>query len=114
MTTCTKVNKDLKDERDKVSFSVEEFTNWYHGGVDKVAEKRFFGMMALRKRCENFYNLLSLDDYFLLDPELTSSVDMSYLSHKEKYEEAIRRTTVMLKKIKKLESEGHSGKDIHK
>lgn len=51
---------------------------------------------------------------FFEDPELSSDVDMSYMSHKEKYEEAIRRITVVLKKIKKLQSEGRGGKDLHK
>lgn len=43
MTGLSKVNKDIKEERDKVSFSIEEFTNWYHGGADAVKEKRFLG-----------------------------------------------------------------------
>lgn len=37
------VNKDLKEERDKVKFNVEEFTNWFYGGADKVKEKRYIG-----------------------------------------------------------------------
>lgn len=44
---------------------------------------------------------------------MKSDVDMSYLSHKEKYEEAIRRACMVLDKIKKLQSEGHGGKDLH-
>lgn len=40
-----KVNPDLQEERDKVSFKVEEFTNWFHGGEEKVEEKRFLGEM---------------------------------------------------------------------
>lgn len=38
-----KVNPDLSEERAKVSFNIEEFTNIYYGGADKVAEKRFLG-----------------------------------------------------------------------
>lgn len=38
-----KVNPDLSEEREKVSFNIEEFTNIYYGGADKVAEKRFLG-----------------------------------------------------------------------
>ena len=38
-----KVNKDLQEERDKVNFNIEEFTNWFYGGEDKVKEKRYFG-----------------------------------------------------------------------
>lgn len=39
----TKINTDLQEERDKITFDVEEFTKWYYGGVDKVEEKRFLG-----------------------------------------------------------------------
>jgi hypothetical protein len=39
----TKVNPDIQEEREKVAFNIEEFTNWYHGGVEKVEEKRFLG-----------------------------------------------------------------------
>lgn len=53
-----------------------------------------------------------LENYFLNDPEIQNNVDMSYLSHKEKYEEAIRRTTVVMKKIKKLQSEGQDGPEL--
>lgn len=54
-----------------------------------------------------------IEKQFFDDPELNNNLDMSYLSHKEKYEEAIRRTTVVLKKIKRLQSEGLGGKDLN-
>jgi hypothetical protein len=37
------MNPDIKEEREKVSFNVEEFTNWFYGGEEKVEEKRFLG-----------------------------------------------------------------------
>lgn len=37
------VNKDLKDERDKIRFNVDEFTNWFYGGEEKVKDKRYIG-----------------------------------------------------------------------
>lgn len=43
MPVVSKINKDLQDERDKVKFNVEEFTNWYYDGAEKVAEKRSLG-----------------------------------------------------------------------
>lgn len=43
MTGQSKINPDIQEERDKVSFNVEEFTNWYYGGADSVKEKRFLG-----------------------------------------------------------------------
>jgi len=39
----TTMNKDIKDERDKVQFSIDELRNWYHGGEDAVQRKRFLG-----------------------------------------------------------------------
>lgn len=55
----------------------------------------------------------SLENYFLNDPEIQNHVDMSYLSHKEKYEEAIRRVTVVMKKIRHLQqSEGQNGAEL--
>lgn len=39
----SKMNPDIKEEREKVTFDIEEFTNWYYKGADKVEEKRFLG-----------------------------------------------------------------------
>ncbi|XP_070507364.1 acyl-coenzyme A oxidase 1-like [Chironomus tepperi] len=81
------VNKDLKEERDKVNFNVEEFTNWFYGGADKVKEKRY------------------IENYFLSDKDLNLELDTSYLSYKDKYEEAVRRSVVVYKKLYKLHAE---------
>jgi hypothetical protein len=37
------MNPDIKEERHKVAFSVEEFARWYHGGEEKLKQKRFLG-----------------------------------------------------------------------
>lgn len=37
---------------------------------------------------------------------------MSYMSHKEKYEEAVRRATIALKLLKKLQQDGFGGTDF--
>ena len=47
---------------------------------------------------------------FLEDPELRVDLDISYLSHKEKYEEAVRRAAIVMKKIRQLQSKG--GKEL--
>lgn len=44
MTVKTKLNQDLKVEREKLLFNVEEFTNWYYGGEQNVKDKRYLGM----------------------------------------------------------------------
>lgn len=59
-------------------------------------------------------NIFRIENYFLNDPELQTSVDTSYLSHKEKYEEAVRRVTIILKKIEKLKSEGRGMNDLYR
>lgn len=61
-----------------------------------------------------FRLIFHTENYILSDPDLKSDVDASYLSHKEKYEEAIRRVVVILKRIEKLQSEGHNIEDVHK
>lgn len=43
MTTKTKVNQDLHEERQKIAFNVDEFTNWYYGGEANVRDKRYLG-----------------------------------------------------------------------
>lgn len=43
MSANQKINKDLQEERDKVTFDVEEFAKWYHGGTKELEEKRFLG-----------------------------------------------------------------------
>lgn len=43
LTIDLKTNPDLTEERQKIEFNVEEFTNWFYGGEDKVQEKRFLG-----------------------------------------------------------------------
>jgi hypothetical protein len=37
------ISKELKEERDKVTFNVEEFTNWYYGGAKNVQRRREIG-----------------------------------------------------------------------
>lgn len=112
----SKINQDLKDERDKISFDIEEFTTWYYGGRENLQEKRFLG-----KYKSVWFNILnqmscrSTENFILSDPELQNMEDMSYLSHKEKYEEAIRRSTLVLKKVKILQkSEGWKAEDLNR
>lgn len=118
MCAAQTVNKDLKEEREKVTFEIEEFAKWYHGGVQQLNEKRFLGngfRMNLILPVQNFLSILSLtENYFLSDPDLQSDVEPSFLSHKEKYEEAVRKLVVVLKRVEKLKSEGHKFDNIYK
>lgn len=114
MKFSTKENKNLREERSKVTMNIEEFSSWYHGGAVQLQEKRFLGessqdqMLSLLAKFD-----LWLENEFSSDSDL-QTVDMSYLSHKDKYEEAIKRATLVMQKIKKLQSEGRGGNDIHR
>jgi acyl-CoA oxidase len=46
-----------------------------------------------------------LENYFLSDKSLNLELDTSYLSYKDKYEEAIRRTCIVYKKMQSLHAE---------
>lgn len=48
---------------------------------------------------------LFLEQYFLSDKSLNLELDVSYLGYKEKYEEAIRRATIVYKNLQKLHDE---------
>lgn len=62
MTVYSKINPDLTVARGKVTFDVSEFTNWYHGGADKVKEKRFLGKASrdgIRTKLDNKFTELN-------------------------------------------------------
>ncbi|XP_050434903.1 probable peroxisomal acyl-coenzyme A oxidase 1 [Adelges cooleyi] len=75
------INEDLKRERQNCTFNVEELTNFLDGGIQST---------VARKKMESF---------FLSDPRFKDEVPMEYLSHKERYEHAVRKSCVLLKKI---------------
>lgn len=52
-----------------------------------------------------------LEVFFLDDPELQDEIPMSYLSHKEIYEETIRKATIVFRKIRQMQLEGKDGVD---
>jgi hypothetical protein len=51
------------------------------------------------------------ESFFLEDPELQSKVPLEYLSHKEKYEEAVRKACIIFRKVQELQSQGRGGMD---
>lgn len=62
---------------------------------------------------KNLFFFYSIENFFLSDPEMKDKVPFSYLSHKEKYEEAIRKSVLVFKKIKQLQEQGRGGVDIY-
>lgn len=51
------------------------------------------------------------EEFFLSDPEFEDEVPSAYLSHKEVYENAIRKATIVFRKIRQLQDEGKDGVD---
>lgn len=68
----------------------------------------------LNFKLKKFNKLSSTESYFLDDPELKDKVATSYLSHKEQYEEAIRKSAVILKKLKELQAQGRGEPDLYR
>lgn len=54
-----------------------------------------------------------LEDYFLNDPQLSDDIPAGYKSHKEVYEDAIRKGCVLLQKIKQLQEMGKGEVDMY-
>ncbi|KAL3289791.1 hypothetical protein HHI36_023183 [Cryptolaemus montrouzieri] len=92
----TKINSDLLKERNKCTFNPRELTHFLDGGEQKTKD---------RKEREKF---------FLEDPELKSKVPMEYLSHKEKYEENVRKACVIFRKVQELQNEGKAGMENYR
>ncbi|XP_019874586.2 probable peroxisomal acyl-coenzyme A oxidase 1 [Aethina tumida] len=86
-----KINPDLVKERKKCTFNTLELTHLLDGGESKTAERK------------------AREDFFLNDPELQSKVPLEYLSHKEKYEEAVRKSCALFRKVQELQNEGKAG-----
>lgn len=90
---ATEVNKDLQHERKKCTFKNEEFTLWWVGGDAKLKEKRF------------------REEFFLGEPEFVDKVPLHFVSHKEVYEESVRKATVIFRKVKQMQEQGKDGVD---
>ncbi|CAK1544436.1 unnamed protein product [Leptosia nina] len=83
-----KINEDLQRERDKCSFNITELTTLIDGGPDKT---------EARKERENI--LISRNDDLSAIPE-------EYLSHKEKYENAVKNSVILFGLVRKMQEDG--------
>lgn len=93
MSILQKINPDLQKERKKCTFNTLELTHLLDGGEQKTQERK------------------EREQYFLDDPDLRSKVPSEYLSHKEKYEEAVRKACLVFRKVQTLQNEGKGGMD---
>ncbi|XP_017889643.1 probable peroxisomal acyl-coenzyme A oxidase 1 [Ceratina calcarata] len=89
------VNKDLQYERNRCTFRTIELTNLLDGGADRTLERR------------------ELEEYFLSDPELHDVVPDKFKSHKEIYEEAVRKSCLVLQKVRLLQESGKGGMNVY-
>jgi hypothetical protein len=48
-----KINPDLVEERQKVAFDVQEFSNWYYGGAKNVENLDFMGKRKPQNQISN-------------------------------------------------------------
>ncbi|CAH2102902.1 unnamed protein product [Euphydryas editha] len=78
----TKVNTDLQNERDKCTFNVEELTNFLDEGSHNTKSRR------------------ELEKKVLSVKGIRDEIPEDYLSHKEKYENAVRKSVLLYKALK--------------
>ncbi|XP_061392969.1 probable peroxisomal acyl-coenzyme A oxidase 1 [Musca vetustissima] len=90
-----KINPDLQKERNTATFVPKEFTVWWKGGQKKYEQ------------------LLQLEDIFLNDPELKDDLPISYMSHKELYEHAVRKSVRIAEKIREIRDSGEDNVEVY-
>ncbi|XP_046383473.1 probable peroxisomal acyl-coenzyme A oxidase 1 [Ischnura elegans] len=83
-----KCNEDLDNERKKCTFNPLELTHFLDGGAEKTKERK------------------DRETYFLSDAELQDNVPDHYLSHADKYRNAVRKSCIIFRKIKELQAQG--------
>ncbi|KAG7200556.1 hypothetical protein KM043_001117 [Ampulex compressa] len=88
------VNEDLKRERERCSFDPSELTHLLDGGPEKTLQRH------------------EREDFFLNDPELQDDVPPKYKSHKEIYEDVIRKGCRVLQKVQELQDSGNGGMEV--
>ncbi|XP_028031521.1 probable peroxisomal acyl-coenzyme A oxidase 1 [Bombyx mandarina] len=94
--TKTKINADLIKERSKCTFNITELTNLIDGGAHLTEERK--------KREEKV-----LKEGIHID-----QVPSEYLSHKEKYELAIKKASLMFKLLRKWQEEENTGMENYR
>ncbi|KAH8396917.1 hypothetical protein KR215_006379 [Drosophila sulfurigaster] len=89
------VNPDLQKERNTATFDPHEFSVYWAGGEERYKEKK------------------ALEKLFLEDPALKDDLPTSYMSHKELYENSLRKACLIGEKIRKLRADGEDGVDTY-
>ncbi|XP_075992761.1 acyl-coenzyme A oxidase 1-like [Anticarsia gemmatalis] len=90
---AAKINEDLLKERKKCVFDVQELTYYLDGGVQATENRR------------------KLEDRVLSTKGLLDEIPEEYLSHKEKYENAIRKAVMFYRAMQKAADPNLSEQD---
>ncbi|CAK9795593.1 Probable peroxisomal acyl-coenzyme A oxidase 1 [Anthophora plagiata] len=88
------VNKDLQYERSRCTFTPIELTYLWDGSPQNTQERR------------------EREQFFLSDPELKDKIPIKYKSHKEVYENAVRKACKTIEKIRELQQLGKGGINV--
>ncbi|CAH2049990.1 unnamed protein product, partial [Iphiclides podalirius] len=96
MSNCVKVNPDLQKERDNCTFNVTELTHLIDGGPHKTDERKKREEMVFKEG-------IHIDD-----------VPSDYLSHKEKYELAVKKACMLFKMLRRLQDEENAGMENYR
>ncbi|XP_045509521.1 probable peroxisomal acyl-coenzyme A oxidase 1 [Colias croceus] len=89
--SVTKINPDLQRERDNCTFNVTELTNLLDGGPQKTEERK------------------QREDVVLKEGIHKEPVPAIYLSHKDKYELAVKKSCALFQMIRRLQEEENAG-----
>ena len=88
------VNTDLQRERSQCTFNPIELTHLLDGSPEKTEQRR------------------EREQFFLNDPELVDTIPVRYKSHKEVYEDAVRKACRMIQKVRKLQEMGKGDMEL--
>ncbi|KAI5753506.1 hypothetical protein M8J77_000787 [Diaphorina citri] len=88
------VNVDLANERKKCTFNPVELTYFLDGGEEKTRERR------------------ELETFFLSDSQFLDKIPTDYLSHKEKYQIAVKKSCMLFRKIKEYQEKKGTGTSV--
>ncbi|CAG9796941.1 unnamed protein product [Diatraea saccharalis] len=96
MSQTKSVNIDLQRERDKCTFSVTELTHLLDGGPQNTEERKKIEDMVLKEGIHN------------------EDIPSEYLSHKEKYEQSVKKACLLFKMIRRLQEEENTGMENYR
>lgn len=88
------INEDLRREREQCTFNTDELTYLFDGGKEKTLERR------------------ELVEFFAKDPRIQDEVPIEYLSYKERYQEAVKKSCIIFEKLNEWEQKKNTGSSV--